>query len=115
MDAITIIVNDPPYGTERAWNALRYALALITQARVNLFLLGDGVAIAKKAQKTPQGYYNLGQMLERLISKGANVKACVTCIDARGMEANELIDGVEVAGIMDLAKWTAESEKVVGF
>lgn len=42
---MTIIINDPPYGTERAWNALRLALASSSAAvksNVNIFLLGTG-------------------------------------------------------------------------
>lgn len=29
MDSLTIILNDPPYGTEKAYNVLRYASALV--------------------------------------------------------------------------------------
>jgi sulfur relay (sulfurtransferase) complex TusBCD TusD component (DsrE family) len=31
--------------------------------KVRLFLMGDGVVSAKKAQKTPEGYYNMEKML----------------------------------------------------
>ncbi len=30
---ICIILNDPPYGTERSFNGLRLALALLKQSR----------------------------------------------------------------------------------
>jgi len=45
IESMTIIINDPPYGTERAWNALRLALASSSAAvksNVNIFLLGTG-------------------------------------------------------------------------
>jgi uncharacterized protein involved in oxidation of intracellular sulfur len=75
MDRLTIILNDPPYGTEKAYNALRYAQALVTsKVNVNLFLLADGIAAAKREQKTPTGYYNLGDMLRDLIARGVKVK-----------------------------------------
>ena len=75
MDNITLILNDPPYGTERAYNALRYASALVaSNVRVNLFLLADGVTAGRRGQKTPTGYYNVADMLSDLIAKGVKVK-----------------------------------------
>ena len=56
MDKITIILNDAPYGTEKAYNALRYASALVaSDVSVNLFLLADGTAAARRGQKTRGG------------------------------------------------------------
>jgi uncharacterized protein involved in oxidation of intracellular sulfur len=78
---MTIIINDAPYGVERPWNALRLALTSISTAiksKVNIFLIGDAVSIAKKGQNPPEGYYNLEKMLTDLIAKGGNVRACGT-------------------------------------
>ena len=75
MQQITIILNDPPYGTEKAYNALRYASALVgVGVSVNIFLLADGTAAGKRGQKTPTGYYNVADMLRELIAKGVKVK-----------------------------------------
>ncbi len=75
MNNLTIIIQDAPYGTEKTYNALRYASALVAhQVAVNVFLLGDGVAVAKRNQKTPTGYYNTANMLSELIAKGVKVK-----------------------------------------
>ena len=72
---MTIILNDPPYGTEKVYNGLRYASALVsTGVQLNLFLLADGVAAARRGQKTPTGYYNVVNMLGALIAKGVEVK-----------------------------------------
>ena len=59
------ILNDPPYGTERSYNALRLARNLLMKeaGEVRLFLLGDAAACAKSGQKVPQGYYNIADML----------------------------------------------------
>lgn len=67
-----IIINDAPYGNERAYNALRLALNLVkhAEARVRVFLLGDGVACAKKGQKTPNGFYNIERMVQSLTRRG---------------------------------------------
>ena len=75
MDKLTIVIQGAPYGSEKAYNALRYASALLTsQVEVNLFLLADGTGVAKNHQKTPTGYYNTSDMLSQLIAKGVKVK-----------------------------------------
>ncbi len=75
MDKLTVIVQDAPYGSEKVYNALRYSSALVAnQVEVNLFLLADGVGVAKRNQKTPTGYYNTANMLSELIAKGVKVK-----------------------------------------
>ncbi len=61
-----IVLNDPPYGTERSYNGMRLANVLSKDAEdeVRLFLIGDAVACAKRGQKTPNGYYNLERMMK---------------------------------------------------
>jgi sulfur relay (sulfurtransferase) complex TusBCD TusD component (DsrE family) len=52
---ILLILNDPPYGNERCYNALRLANALLkTEPRteITIFLMADAVACAKKASQT---------------------------------------------------------------
>ena len=75
MNKLTIVIQDAPYGSEKAYNGLRYAAALLTQqVAVSLFLLADGVGVAKRGQKTPTGYYNTADMLGQLIAEGVKVK-----------------------------------------
>lgn len=52
-----MILNDAPYGTERSYNGLRLALALVKveEAGIRLFLIGDAVGCAKPGQTTPEG------------------------------------------------------------
>lgn len=66
------IINDGPYGNERAYNALRLAMNLAKRpdARVQVFLMGDGVACAVTGQKTPTGYYNVERMLHTIARQG---------------------------------------------
>jgi len=73
-----IILNDPPYGTERCYNGLRLAHALFksdADAEVTIFLMADSVVCAKKGQKTPDGYYNV----ERMLKRGSQEKARFFC------------------------------------
>ena len=72
-----IVINDGPYGTERAYNGLRLGLALAKRpdARVAVFLVGDGVNCARVGQTTPSGYYTVERMLKGLLKRGAAVAA----------------------------------------
>jgi len=67
------VLNDAPYGTERSYNALRWALALLKRpdTSVRVFLLGDAVACALRNQETPQGTYNVERMIRSIAGRGA--------------------------------------------
>lgn len=116
METITIIINDAPYGTEKPWNALRLAKTLIAvKQKINIFLMGDAVVLAKSGQQTPTGYYNLAQMLGELLALGVEVRACGTCVSSRGLKEEDLVEGVAIGKMLDLARWCAESPKVITF
>jgi len=112
-----IILNDPPYGTERSYNGLRLALQLAKAEGVSLrlFLMADATSCAKKGQTTPDGYYNLERMLRGLVKRGVPVGACGTCMDARGLTEGDLLDGVHRSTMDELAAWTVEADKVIVF
>jgi len=115
MDML-LIVNDPPYGSERPYNALRLANAVAdTGTDITLFLMADAVLVANKGQKTPDGYYNIGRMLKRLVSKGGRVLLCGTCLDARGLTEADLIEGPSRSTMDELAAITVDSDKILVF
>ncbi len=116
MQQITIIINDGPYGSEKPYNALRLALGLSDgETKINIFLLADGVWAAQSGQSVPKGYYNIQRMLQMALSAGSKVKACGTCMTARGVDEGKVIEGVEKATMADLAQWVKESDKVLCF
>jgi uncharacterized protein involved in oxidation of intracellular sulfur len=110
------ILNDGPYGSERAYNALRLAGALVGHGEqsVQVFLLGDAVGCARAGQKVPEGYYNLQLMLGKVARQG-EVGVCGTCMDARGLLDTDLIEGVPRSTLAQLAEWTAAADKVLVF
>lgn len=112
-----LILNDPPYGTERSYNALRLALSLRKhdQAALKLFLLGDAVSCARTGQKTPEGFYNLERMLRGLTTRSIPVGACGSCMDARGLTDADLLEGVHRSSMEELTTWTMQAEKVLVF
>lgn len=116
--SILFIVNDAPYGSEKAYNAFRLAMMLQkehAETEIWIFLMADAVTCAIPGQKTPDGYYNIERMLSSMIRKGAQIKACGTCADARGLRELTLIEGVELSTMSQLAAWTATADKVLTF
>ncbi len=111
------ILNDPPYGTERSYNGLRLAssLAKNEQNGISVFLIGDAVACALSGQTTPNGYYNIERMLKFLASKGHNIGVCGSCIDARGIKPEALVEGSHRSSMDELAQWTQDSDKIIVF
>ncbi len=111
------ILNDPPYGTERSYNGLRLAGAVAKRdgQTVRVFLMGDAAACAKQGQAVPNGYYNLNRMLQALAARNAEIGVCGTCMDARGITADELIEGAKRSTLEELATWTVEASKVIVF
>jgi uncharacterized protein involved in oxidation of intracellular sulfur len=113
-----IILNDPPYGTERVYNALRLAHALLKkepQTEVTVFLMADSVVAAKAGQKTPDGYYNIERMLKRVLAGNGKVLLCGTCMDARGLDDATLMAGARRSTMDELAAATAKADKVLVF
>ena len=110
-----LILNDPPYGTERSFNGLRLAKALAGKGvEVSVFLMADAVACAKAGQKVPQGYYNLELMVKSAARKG-EVLLCGTCMDARGLTDDELVEGARRSTMDELAERTLTAERVLVF
>lgn len=113
-----LILNDPPYGTERVYNGLRLAHALAKNdpgAPITVFLMADAVLAAKAGQKTPEGFYNIERMLKRVIAAKGQVLLCGTCLDARGITEGELMEGARRSTMDELAAATIAADKVLVF
>jgi uncharacterized protein involved in oxidation of intracellular sulfur len=112
-----IILNDPPYGTERSYNGLRLAGSLVTrheQTEVDVFLMGDAVACAKAGQTTPNGYYNIERMLKPVLRRG-RVLLCGSCMDARGMKETEIVEGAKRSSLEELTQLSLAADKIAVF
>ncbi|MCU7845122.1 MAG: DsrE family protein [Candidatus Thiodiazotropha sp. (ex Monitilora ramsayi)] len=112
---ILVILNDPPYGTERSYNGLRLVKAVSRKdAKVTVFLMADAVICAKRGQQVPQGFYNIELMLKSVIRKG-QVLLCSTCMDARGLRDEEVLEGAVRSNMDELAQYTLSADKVLIF
>ena len=115
---VLFILNDPPYGTERCYNALRLANALAKHdptAEIAVFLMADAVASGRKGQKTPDGYCNIERMRKRFATGKHRLLLCGTCMDARGLTEAELIEGARRSTMDELTEETVTADKVIVF
>jgi len=115
---ILIIINDAPYGTEKAYNALRLAMQVgkdYESAEVCIFLMADAVGCALPNQNTPNGYYNIERMLKAVTGRNGKIKICTSCVEARGLKEMTFIEGAELSTMKELTRLVMESDRVVTF
>ncbi len=112
-----VILNDAPYGSERSYNGLRLAGSLAKQdgESVSVFLIGDAASCAIGQQTTPNGYYNIERMLKALAARGSQVGICGTCMDARGIRQEMIVEGTKRSTMDELTQWAIKADKVLVF
>lgn len=118
MNKVLILINDAPYGTEKAYNALRLAMQIQKDyegTEVNVFLMADAVTCALPNQNLPNGYYNIEHMLKAVLLKNGKVKLCGSCCDARGIKELKLVEGTEISTMKEFTFLTMACDKVVTF
>ena len=116
MQLLTII-NGSAYGLDSTYNAVRLAANAAKREGVTstVFLMGDGVTVAMKGQKSPDGYYKLDRMLSVVTRGGGEVLCCGTCMDARGITADMLTEGARRSTLDELTDLTLAADKVLVF
>lgn len=114
---VLIVLNDPPYGTERSYNGLRLAGSLAKRdgVEVKVFLFGDAVGCALAGQTLPNGYYHLDRMLASVIRRGGEVGCCGTCLDARALPESNLVPGARRSSLDEATEWTLWADTVLSF
>jgi uncharacterized protein involved in oxidation of intracellular sulfur len=117
MKTLLVSNRNPHDGTDVTWNALRLGERLLDRGtELRIFLMNDSVDLAKEEVKPPEGYFNLTEMLQGLMRKGAQVKVCGTCLVRCGIHKNKpLTDGAPETKMPELAEWTIDSDRVIPF
>jgi uncharacterized protein involved in oxidation of intracellular sulfur len=73
------------------------------------------VTCAIAGQKVPDGYFQLNRMLRSFARYGRQIACCGTCMDARGLIKEHLIDETPRSTMDELATWTVEADQVLTF
>lgn len=117
MTTVTIVIQNAPYEeNNKAWHALRFAGAALTEdMTVQVHLLDQGVKIGKRNHQVPEGKVNLEELLSELIECGLEVRACGMSVDEYEISEDELIDGIEKGSMKALAAWVKDSDNVMTF
>jgi uncharacterized protein involved in oxidation of intracellular sulfur len=77
--------------------------------------MADSVVAARKGQKTPDGYYNMERVLKRVVLGRGSVLLCGTCMDARGMTDDNVMDGARRSTMDELAAANVAADQVLVF
>lgn len=64
---------------------------------------------------TPEGYYNIERMLKRVLASKGKVLLCGACMDARGLQDVELLEGAQRGTMDELAQETIASDHTLVF
>lgn len=117
MTRVTIIIQNAPYKSDnKAWHALRFAGAALTEdMNVCVHLLDNGVEVGRKNQQVPEGAVNLEQLLSELMECGLEVRACGMALDGCAIDESSMIDGIERGSMKALAGWVKDSDQVMIF
>lgn len=54
-------------------------------------------------------------MLKPLVAKGGEIGVCGTCMDARGVRPDSLVEGAHRGSMDELTTWTQAVDKVLVF
>jgi sulfur relay (sulfurtransferase) complex TusBCD TusD component (DsrE family) len=117
MSIVTIIIQHAPYQSDhKAWDALRFAGAALTEdMTVRVHLLDQGVKLASKIHQPPETEANLEQLLNELIECELEVRACGKSLDDFSIAESDMIEGIEKSSMKGLAGWVNSSDHVMTF
>jgi len=113
---LTLILTEGPYRSQYADMAYEIAKsALNNEYNVNIFLYMDATHIPRKGQN-PHSFPNVLEKIKKLVSRGADIRACVRCATARGYACDAkfpYINGITITNVYDIPEWIKKSDKVL--
>ncbi len=76
--------------------------------------MADAVACAKAGHKVSDGYYNL-ELMVKAVACNSEALLCGTCMDARGLSDEQLVEGARRSTMEELAQRTLAAKRVLVF
>ena len=115
-----VIVVSNGFNDERssvAWSVANGAIA--TGFQVTMFLVSSGVdwvrrGAAEKARPNPLDP-PIKEMIGTVMESGGEILVCPPCADVRGYSADDLIDGVTLAGSVSMHAKIADGAATLSF
>jgi tRNA 2-thiouridine synthesizing protein D len=112
---LLIFLCDSPFQNESVDHAIELAKAALAKGhKVSIFLMMDGVYNPHTSQNgEPFNMSSVSERLAGLVQLGAEISACRVCMELRGIQQENLPEGVDIGGIFDLSEALAESDVVL--
>jgi predicted peroxiredoxin len=92
------------------------AASAATSDETVVFLSSDAVRIATEGyadEIQADGYEPLKTFLDSFMENGGGLWVCPVCVNARGIEADELIEGAQIMGAAALIDFVAKGGKLL--
>ncbi|WP_455392543.1 DsrE family protein [[Eubacterium] cellulosolvens] len=120
MVNVVIEISHPPFGHENTFAGLYVATASLSKGMdVIVVLRGDGVYTGRKGQLDPMKQINLPpteNQVEDIIELDGRVVADKEALEMRGINPDELIEGIEIIDTQQIHDIILDhGEKVVAF
>ena len=118
MTNILFILNDPPYGGERSYNALRIATVLSRHASyyVRVVLLGAAIACAQgNAKDGGATRYDTLPLLRAISAHGGEICACDSCIEGGRINRDSLVGTCRCCALEELTGWIGQADRLLVF
>lgn len=112
---LLILLCDSPFQNEIVDHAIEITKAALAKGhKVSIFLMMDGVYNTHTSQNgEPFNMSSVSERLAGLVQQGAEISACRVCMELRGIQKENLPEGVDIGGIFDLSEALAESDVVL--
>ncbi len=115
-EQVIIVLKNVSNGSDRLLNALMFCQMQIKEGENVLIVLdGDSVFLGHKGRRLHRGSVSMEGIFVDIISKGGRVVMHQGSIKARGLSEDELLDGVEMTGVLDIKEWIEQGRHVLMF
>lgn len=95
MATLTVGIATRPYGSRNMAFVVNLAKAAIEKGhKVKIWCTGDANSVLKKNQHKYKGMFYYEGDLKELLENGAEIVACESCAEMRGVREEDLIEGV---------------------
>jgi len=101
-DKVLVVQSNGIGNAERAYATFIFSKAALSMGKeVTIFLLMDGVSIARKgnaAKVKHPAFDRLDKLMEPIIEAGAKIYVCELSAEFRGIKQEDLVEGTKLAG-----------------
>ncbi len=85
--------------------------------KTSVFLTGEGVKLAQKgyAEKLEPvtGMAPVKEMMDAFVKNGGRIQVCIPCLEARGIDKGQFVEGAKFVNLMDFAAEAVETDHVI--